>query len=147
MKSRKGFTLIEVLVALTIVAVALPALLTLVITQMDSAGSVRETSYAWWVAENEMNRIKLMHRLRRDKLLPDYRLPDKETGRASNLGMEWRWEFTSKEMDNLGVDGFKRVELAVWSADTPVSTQGNQQSQPLVRLVSYVSDPEDQLTR
>lgn len=146
MKSGKGFTLIEVLVALTIVAVALPALLTLVITQMDSAGSVRETSYAWWVAENEMNRIKLLQQLRRQKLLPDYRLPDKETGKATNLGMQWRWEFTSKELDTLGVDGFKRVELAVWSADTPVATAGSQ-PQPLVRLVSYVSDPEDQPRR
>lgn len=146
MKSHKGFTLIEVLVALTIVAVALPALLGLVITQMDSAGSVRETSYAWWVAENEMNRIKLLHQLHRQKLLPDYRLPEKETGKASNLSMQWRWEFTSKEMEDLGVDGFKRVELSVWSAETPVATQGKQ-PQPLVRLVSYVSDPEDQRTR
>ena len=38
----QGFTLVEVLVALMIAAVALPALLSLVITQMDSAGTVRD---------------------------------------------------------------------------------------------------------
>lgn len=143
MRRFSGFTLIEVLVALMITAVALPALLTLVITQMDSAGTVRETSYAYWVAENEMNRYKLLQQLKRQQALPDYNLPEKETGEATNLGLQWRWQFTSKEMDTLEVKGFKRLEVAVWSAETPESVTGIKQPEPLVRLVGYVSDPEE----
>lgn len=138
----RGFTLIEVLVALMIAAVALPALLSLVITQMDSAGTVRDTSYAYWVAENEMNRYKLLQQLKRQEVLPDYTLPEHENGEATNLGLKWRWEFTSKEMDTLEVKGFKRIEVAVWPAESPAPATGINKSEPLVRLVGYVSDPE-----
>lgn len=137
-----GFTLIEVMVALMIVAVALPALLSLVITQMDSAGSIRESSYAWWVAENQLNRYKLLQRMKQQEVLPDYQLPEKEVGKDKMLNLEWRWEFTSKEMDTLEVKGFKRIEVAVWSANSPVSATGANQPEPLVRMVGYVSDPE-----
>jgi general secretion pathway protein I len=137
-----GFTLIEVMVALMIVAVALPALLSLVVTQMDSAGSIRETSYAYWIAENQLNRYKLLQRLKQQKVLPDYRLPEKENGKDKMLDLEWRWELTSKEMDTLEVKGFKRIEVAVWSANSPESATGIKQPEPLARLVGYVSDPE-----
>jgi general secretion pathway protein I len=136
-----GFTLIEVMVALMIVAVALPALLSLVITQMDSAGSIRETSYAYWVAENQLNRYKLLQRLKQQKILPDYQLPENEKGKDKMLNLDWRWEFTSKEMDTLEVKGFKKIEVAVWSANSPESAMGKQ-PEPLARLVGYVSDPE-----
>jgi general secretion pathway protein I len=142
MQKSVGFTLIEVMVALMIVAVALPALLSLVVTQMDSAGSIRETSYAYWVAENQLNRYKLLQRLKQQKVLPDYNLPEKETGKDKMLNLEWRWEFTSKEMDTLDVKGFKRIEVAVWSANSPVSATGINKPEPLARLVGYVSDPE-----
>jgi general secretion pathway protein I len=139
-----GFTLIEVMVALMIVAVALPALLSLVVTQMDSAGSIRETSYAYWVAENQLNRYKLLQQLKRQKTLPDYQLPEKEDGKDKMLNQEWRWQFTSKEMDTLEVKGFKRIEVVVWPANSPVSATGINQPEPLARLVGYVSDPEEQ---
>jgi general secretion pathway protein I len=142
MQKSTGFTLIEVMVALMIVAVALPALLSLVVTQMDSAGSIRETSYAYWVAENQLNRYKLLQRLKQQKVLPDYQLPENEKGKDKMLNLEWRWEFTSKEMDTLEVKGFKRIEVAVWSANSPESSTGIKQPEPLARLVGYVSDPE-----
>jgi len=140
----QGFTLIEVMVALMIVAVALPALLSLVITQLDTAGSIRESSYAYWVAENQLNRYKLLQQLKRQKVLPDYKLPDKEDGKDKMLDQDWRWQFTSKEMDTLEVKGFKRVEVAVWAANTPISATGIKQPEPLARLVGYVSDPDAQ---
>lgn len=139
--SSRGFTLIEAMVALMIVALALPALLSLVVSQMDAAGSIRETSYAYWVAENQMNRYKLLQQLKRKKTLPDYKLPEKEEGKDKMLGLEWRWQFTSKEMDTMDVRGLIRIEVSVWSANTPVSVTGINQPEPLVRLVGYVSDP------
>lgn len=140
-RANYGFTLIEAMVALMIVALALPALLSLVVSQMDAAGSIRETSYAYWVAENQMNRYKLLQQLKRKKTLPDYKLPEKEEGKDKMLNLEWRWQFTSKEMDTMDVKGFIRIEVAVWSANTPVSVTGINQPEPLVRLVGYVSDP------
>jgi general secretion pathway protein I len=140
-RANHGFTLIEAMVALMIVALALPALLSLVVSQMEAAGSIRETSYAYWVAENQLNRYKLLQQLKRKKTLPDYKLPEKEEGKDKMLNLEWRWQFTSKEMDTMDVKGFIRIEVAVWSANTPVSVTGINQPEPLVRLVGYVSDP------
>ena len=45
-----GFTLIEVMVALTVVAVTLPALLFLLSQQIDGTAYLRDRSVAQWVA-------------------------------------------------------------------------------------------------
>jgi general secretion pathway protein I len=111
MKSRNksgaqwGFTLIEVMVALTVVAVALPALLLLVMAQLDGAGQIREKTYAHWVAENELTRIRM-----RQAYFPQERLPERETGQVELGGTLWYWEALSETTD---VENFYRLDLSV----------------------------------
>jgi general secretion pathway protein I len=58
-KSERGFTLIEILVALVIVSVSLLAALGAVGTLTDSAGSLRLRSVALWSAENRLASIRV----------------------------------------------------------------------------------------
>ncbi|WP_051235352.1 type II secretion system minor pseudopilin GspI [Marinimicrobium agarilyticum] len=110
-KRQRGFTLVEVMVALIIVAVALPAFLTLVMTQLDGTASIRDKTMAYWVAENELTRLRLLK-----KYGTDYRLPDEQQGTVTQAGLEWRWQLENGPM-KLGEFGempeFRQIEISV----------------------------------
>ena len=58
----RGFTLIEVMVALAVVAVALPALLMTLSQQLDSVRYLEDRSHAQWVAANRLAELRLARR-------------------------------------------------------------------------------------
>jgi len=83
---QKGFTLIEVLVALGIIAMALPALVMRVQSVSDNTGYIEEKSYAFWIAQNQL-----------EKLLIDFKLKQKipRTRKGETIeyaDQEWFWE-------------------------------------------------------
>ncbi|WP_341938109.1 type II secretion system minor pseudopilin GspI [Marinimicrobium sp. C2-29] len=106
-RQNRGFTLVEVMVALVIVAVALPAFLSLVMTQLDGTGAIRDKTMAFWVAENEMTRLQLQHRL-----LQDFNLPDSDQGEVTQAGVQWYWQMENEATDS-GIQGFRQVEISV----------------------------------
>ena len=57
----RGFTLVEILVALTIVAIALMASLRAVGSLAQSAGDMRGRTLAQWRAENRLSQIRVQH--------------------------------------------------------------------------------------
>ena len=57
----RGFTLVEILVALTIVAIALMASLRAVGSLAQSAGDMRGRTLAQWSAENRLSQIRVQH--------------------------------------------------------------------------------------
>lgn len=105
MKRTGGFTLIEVMVALAIVATALPALMMLITNQLQGAGITREKTEAFWIAENQLTRVTM-----RERLVEQYTIPDSENGTVERDGVRWYWELTSQ---NTEVQGFKRLDLRV----------------------------------
>ncbi|WP_439510394.1 type II secretion system minor pseudopilin GspI [Marinimicrobium koreense] len=107
----KGFTLIEVMVALVVVAVALPAFLMLVMSQLDGTAAIRNKTLAFWVAENEMTRLHLQ-----SNWLDDFTLPDQDQGEVTLAGREWRWELSNEalEVGDYGeMAAFRQIEIAV----------------------------------
>lgn len=146
-RQQHGFTLLEAIIALAIVAMALPALITLVMTQLDGSAAIRDKTYAYWVAENQLARVRLLQQQKAKKALSNYQLPEKDSGLVDLAGLRWHWQLTSLALDTLPVPGFKRVEIAVrlvGPADGASlgSAMFNQDQPALARLTGYISDPE-----
>lgn len=146
-KRQRGFTLLEAMIALAIVAMVLPALIHLVLTQLDGSAAIRDKTYAYWVAENQLARVKILQEQKSRKLLPNYQVPEKDSGVVDLAGLRWQWQLKTIAMESLPVPGFKRVEIAVrllGTADGAVLGGGGvDQDQPaLAMLTGYISDPE-----
>jgi general secretion pathway protein I len=94
-----GFTLIEVMVALTVVAVTLPALLFLLSQQIDGTAYLRDRSVAQWVAE-----VRLAVAKQRNAR------PGVIAGESERAGRTWYWR---SEIQETPVPGFMRLTVTV----------------------------------
>ena len=103
-KSVQGFTLIEVMVALAVVAIALPALLFLLLQQLDGAEYLRQRSVASWIAEDKLGELRLI--VARQGALPEGEI----TGETEVLDQDWSWWI---DQEGTEVPGFIRVEINV----------------------------------
>lgn len=114
-----GFTLLECLVALAIVAVALGAALRASGASAQAAASVQDHTLATWVAQNQLNELRLA------AVLP----PIGETqGEAEQAGRRFVWKAVVLRTPN---PLFRRVELTVSDA----------RAQSLVTLTGFVVRP------
>jgi general secretion pathway protein I len=77
-----GFTLIEVLIALGIAAVALAGITRLVTQSIDTTASLRDRVVATWVAENQLATLRINH------AWPSLDTTDGDTEMA---GRHWHW--------------------------------------------------------
>ena len=104
----RGFTLIEVMVALTIAAISLAAVTAVVSQMVDGANSIQQRTYASWIGHNRIAELRLAN------VVPDV---DTTTGELVYAGLEWRWETTISET---GVENLFRVDVNVGLADADV---------------------------
>ncbi len=86
-----GFTLIEVMVALTIIAISLGALLSTSGTQANSAGYLKRKTLAHWVAVNELTQLRIA------KEFPG---EGNKKGSTEMAGKEWFWTRTTKKTED-----------------------------------------------
>ena len=122
-KSVRGFTLIEVMVALAVVAIALPALLFLLFQQLDGADYLRQRSVASWIAEDKLGELRLI--VARQGALPEGEI----TGETEVLDQDWSWWI---DQEGTEVPGFIRVEINV--------ARGiDQDATPLHTLVAFLA--------
>lgn len=101
---RAGFTLIEVLVALAIIAIALLAALRAAGQGTNNVGELRSRLLAGWVAEN----LLAEHRARRDWLPLGIQ---RGTGRQGGMDFAWREEVISTPNP-----AFRRVDVRVFAS-------------------------------
>ncbi|PUA28036.1 MAG: type II secretion system protein GspI [Cellvibrio sp. 79] len=146
-RRERGFTLLEAMIALMIVALALPAMITLIITQLDGSAVIRDKTYAYWVAENQLARIRLLQQQKMQKRLPDYKVPEKDAGTVDLAGLRWQWQQKTIAMDTLPEPGFKRIEITVrllGVADGPTLGRSvvDEDKPAMALLTGYISDPE-----
>jgi len=119
----RGFTLVEVMVALAIVAIALPALLMSLYQQIDDTAYLRDKTLAYMVAENKLTEIRLVISSTRNLSA------GKDSGLSSMAGRDWYWWVETKTTE---VAKFFRVDIAV-------ALDEQQQEQPLYTLTAFMS--------
>ncbi|HEY1899246.1 MAG TPA: type II secretion system minor pseudopilin GspI [Steroidobacteraceae bacterium] len=113
MTTHRGFTLIEVLVALVIVALGMSALLETLGSAADTATWLRDKTFAQWIGFNQLEQVRL------SGTLPSAGSTD---GELDYAGRHWRWH---QEVSDLGFPGVFRIDVRVEPADTStVDAQG-----------------------
>jgi general secretion pathway protein I len=98
---RSGFTLIEVVIALAIAAVSLGALTATISQMVDGSSSIRERTYASWIAQNRIAEMRLAN------VVPDV---STTTSEVTYANLEWQLETTVSET---GVENLYRIDVQV----------------------------------
>lgn len=111
-KNKKGFTLIEVLVALMIIAIALAAAVRATNESIRVTRHVRSVTIAHFVAMNVLSEIQI-------GMLPMSQSGNEIHGQTNMLGREWMWSATMTAQNQFDL---KSVTVAVRSKKRLVVT-------------------------
>jgi general secretion pathway protein I len=105
-RAPRGFTLIEVLIALVIVALGMSALLETLGSAADTSTWLRDKTFAQWIGLNQLETQRLSGTL-----------PSTGTtnGELDFAGRHWRW---SQVVSDLGMPGIFLIDVKVEPADT-----------------------------
>ena len=123
-----GFTLIEVMVALTIIAIALASLIKASGNHTNSAGHLKSKTIAHYVAMNEIVQIQI------DKAWPDLGSTDKSSDMA---GVEWFW---TREVEKTGDESgnIRGLKYTVYLDD--------ERTRSLAQIQAFITNPASKVT-
>jgi general secretion pathway protein I len=112
-RAQRGFTLIEVLIALVIVALGMSALLETLGSAADTSTWLRDKTFAQWIALNQLETLRVSGTLPTDGTTD---------GELDYAGRHWRWR---QVVSDFGLPGIFRIDVKVEPADTSsVDEQG-----------------------
>ncbi|HRP34414.1 MAG TPA: type II secretion system minor pseudopilin GspI [Gammaproteobacteria bacterium] len=106
-RRQRGFTLLEVMVAMAIVSIGLIAVFNAIIQMAHSTSTLRERALADWIAMNQISEIRLSGEF------PDV---GNFNDTVEFAGLPWRWEARISET---GVENLRRIDMAVAREETP----------------------------
>ena len=118
----RGFTLIEVLIALAVLAIALSAVIKGVSANANNAAHLRDRMLAHWVAMNKVTELQT------NTTLPT---PGVTTGTMLMAEHEWTWQVTVSTTPNITI---QRLDVEVRSR--------KEDKQALDSLIAYVGQPQ-----
>ena len=121
-RASSGFTLVEVMVALAVVALALPALMVTLSRQVDATAYLRDKALAHAVAANKLAEVRILAYARQDLL------KGRDSGVTRMAERDWYWWIESKVTD---VPLFYRLEI-------DVAAEEGDAEQPLYTLVAFL---------
>lgn len=123
MNRENGFTLLEVLIALAILAIAMAAVARASALMTDGSSELRRRLLANWVADNRLAE----HAARSE--WPD---PGIKSGVEEQAGLSLRWEERVSNTPNIA---FRRIEIRVYA--------GARDEHALTQLVGYLARGRD----
>ncbi len=118
-----GFTLLEVMVALLVVALALTTLVKSAGNKVNNANELRDKTFAQWVAVNKINEWRAQN------LFPGI---SRTTGQQMMGKQEWYWVSKVIKTEDKNI---RRVELSVYKDEEARSKKES----PVIRLTSFLS--------
>ena len=118
-KRFRGFTLIEVVVALAIVALGMFAVFKAIGDTTSNIGYLRDRSMAAWIADNRITEIRLSG---------EFPSIDKTEGDVDFAGRHWHWVATVSQTP---VEGLRRIDMKV-------RRDGDAEESALISLAGFV---------
>lgn len=120
----RGFTLIEVLIALAFLALAMSAIIATVGVSIRNAGELQDKTFAHWVAMNEMTTLRLA---------PVWPAIGTQKGNAEMAGQKWDWQAVVSSTQD---PDLLRVDIDVSNALSPGTASAS--------LVGFIGRPTPQ---
>lgn len=118
----KGFTLLEILVAIAILGVAGVAVMKASAEHVNSLVILKDTTYASWVAENRLVELQL-----EDKWPPK----NNKKGKMEMAGHEWHWR---QDVEKVADKKMRKVTIFVMNNEDD--------EEPAYQLTTFLGDPK-----
>ncbi len=103
-RPQAGFTLIEVVVAIAVVALGMMAVFRVVHDTVNNSTYLRDRSFATWIADNRLAELRL------EAELPSV---DETGGEVEFANQSWRWQVTVSQTP---VNDLRRIDVRVGRA-------------------------------
>ncbi len=98
---QRGFTLVEVMVALVVVALSLTGIAVVLGDMLNNANWLKESTYASWIAQNRIVELRAAN---------EFPETDETTGTVTYANSEWSWRAVVTET---GIENLWRVDVSV----------------------------------
>lgn len=125
-KNSRGFTLLEVLVALAIFAITAAAMINGIASSLSAQSYLERKTIAHWVAMNQLAETRLL------TVWPSVGMSD---GTEQMAGHEWHW---TRKVEETADPKLRRVDIEVRAE--------REDESPLIRLAGFVTDRPEQMS-
>ena len=122
MSNERGFTLLEVLVALAILAVALGSIVKVAANHSLNTEHLRNKTYAHWVAMNRITELQVSH---------EWPTAGKKSGTEMMGYHEWQWQQNISTTPDTRV---LRVQVDIF--------RDRNDDSPITQLTSFIAQPK-----
>lgn len=99
--AERGFTLIEVIVALVVISLGMLGVIQVVSQTASNSGYLRDKTIAHWIAMNRLTEVRLQ------KAAPAV---NKSSDEVEMAGRHWKW---TMNVTQSGVDSIRRIDISV----------------------------------
>jgi general secretion pathway protein I len=120
-KMVQGFTLLEILVAIAILAVAGVAVVKSSAEHLNALSVIKEMTFSAWVAENRLSELQL------EPKWP----PSNKKGKMTLAGREWFWR---QEVEKIADKSMRKVTVYV--------TEQENSKESVYQLSTFLGDPK-----